>query len=245
MSEGAMSSSSSSPPPQPTLTASNSVNNVNGEVDCGDGLRCLPVPKRRYDEVMAHLRLNFFADEPLNRAVGLCKKGENHLELERHCLATLASRMSCMIVDENDKIAGTALNGIVKRGERDENERRLAELRDPKFKSIFALLFKINEKCDIPNKYGVDEIFECRILSVDESFRGRGLANLLVENSIRIAKSNGFKIMKADATGLFSQKVFLKYDFNVITEIPYSDVEPSLRPGPPHKALKLMVKILN
>lgn len=51
--------------------------------------------------------------------------------------------------------------------------------------------------------------------------------------------------MKADATGIFSQKCFLKHDFEVITEIPYSEVEENLRPGPPHEALKLLVKILD
>lgn len=53
------------------------------------------------------------------------------------------------------------------------------------------------------------------------------------------------QVIKADATGIYSQKCFLKYDFEVITEIPYSEVEENLRPGPPHEALKLMVKILD
>ena len=92
------------------------------------------------------------------------------------------------------QIAGTALNGIIRRGEREECERRLAELQDEKFKSIFGLLYKVNEKVDLFAKYDVDELFECRILSVDEAFRGRGLANLLVENSIKIAKTAGFKV---------------------------------------------------
>ncbi|XP_011504927.1 PREDICTED: uncharacterized protein LOC105367815 [Ceratosolen solmsi marchali] len=209
------------------------------------GLRCTPVPSKRYHDVLEHLKYNFFADEPLNRAIGLCRKGESHQELERHCLFTLAQGISCMIVDEGDKIVGTALNGIVKRGEREECERRLAELQDDKFKSIFGLLYKINEKVDIFAKYDVDELFDCRILSVDETFRGKGLADLLIKNSLKIAKDAGFKVFKADSTGLFSQKAFLKNDFKIITEIRYSDVDERLRPGPPHEALKLLVKILD
>ena len=76
----------------------------NNVIDCGNGFRCLPVPKNRHDELLEHLKFNFFADEPLNKAVGLCKKGENHAELERYCLYTLAQKMSCMIVDQNDKV---------------------------------------------------------------------------------------------------------------------------------------------
>ncbi|XP_023246299.1 dopamine N-acetyltransferase-like [Copidosoma floridanum] len=94
----------------------------------------------------------------------------------------------------DQQIVGAALNGVIKKGEREECERRLAELRDEKFKSIFGLLYKINERVDLFDKYGVDELFECRILSVDENYRGRGLANTLVENSITLARNSGFKV---------------------------------------------------
>lgn len=53
------------------------------------------------------------------------------------------------------------------------------------------------------------------------------------------------QVFKADATGMFSQKVCLKHDFKVEAEIPYTDLDESIRPAPPHQALKLMVKILN
>ena len=93
------------------------------------------------------------------------------------------------------QIAGMALNGLLKKGEREEAERRLAELNDEKFKIIFGLLYKVNKKIDLFYKYNVEELFECRILSVDENFRGRGLANILMADSIEIAKSAGFKVI--------------------------------------------------
>lgn len=88
-----------------------------------------------------------------------------------------------------------ALNGILKKGEREEAERRLAELNDEKFKTIFGLLYKVNEKVDLFAKYNVEELFECRILSVDGNFRGRGLANVLMADSIEIARNAGFKVI--------------------------------------------------
>lgn len=46
-----------------------------------------------YDEVIDHLKENFFFDEPLNNAVGLCReKGESNPELEKHSLATVSMR---------------------------------------------------------------------------------------------------------------------------------------------------------
>lgn len=87
-----------------------------------------------------------------------------------------------------------ALNGILKKGEREETERRLDELHDEKFKTIFRLLYKLNDKVDLFAKYNVDELFECRILSVDADYRGKGLANILMIDSLKTAKNAGFKV---------------------------------------------------
>nr|XP_012215337.1 PREDICTED: dopamine N-acetyltransferase [Linepithema humile] len=210
-----------------------------------DCLTVAEVPEDRYDEAIHHLRWNFFADEPLNNAVGLCAKGESQLELERHCLLTLKQGYSRMLVDKKGAIAGMALNGILKKGEREETERRLSELDDDKFKTIFGLLYKVNDKIDLFEKYDVDKLFECRILSVDENYRGKGLASILMADSVETARNAGFKVCKADATGAYSQKVCLKHGFQVEAEIPYVELDKSIRPAPPHQALKLMVKLLD
>lgn len=65
------------------------------------------VPEDHYDEAIHHLRWNFFADEPLNNAVGLCKKGESQRELERHCLQTLKQGYSRMLVDKKGAVSDT------------------------------------------------------------------------------------------------------------------------------------------
>lgn len=58
-----------------------------------------PIPVSRYEEVIKHLRYNFFPDEPLNNSVGLCTRGEPHADLERHSLDTLKDEMSIMAID--------------------------------------------------------------------------------------------------------------------------------------------------
>ncbi|XP_043466558.1 uncharacterized protein LOC122501282 isoform X1 [Leptopilina heterotoma] len=158
-----------------------------------DDLTVVAIQENRFSDVINHLRHNFFADEPLNKAVGLCQPGDSHYELEQHCLQTLKQGYSRMMIDNKGTIAGTVLNGIVQRGEREEAERRLAEMSDKNFQTIFGLLYKVNEKIDLFTKYNVDDLFECRILSVDDRFRGRGLANALVQESLENAKNAGFK----------------------------------------------------
>jgi len=70
-----------------------------------DCLTVVEVPEDRYDVAIHHLRWNFFADEPLNNAVGLCAKGESQLELERHCLLTLKQGYSRMLVDKKGAVS--------------------------------------------------------------------------------------------------------------------------------------------
>lgn len=59
-----------------------------------------PIPASRYEEVIEHLRFNFFPDEPLNKSVNLCGKGKPHAELEAHSIDTLKDEMSVMAVDK-------------------------------------------------------------------------------------------------------------------------------------------------
>lgn len=87
-----------------------------------------------------------------------------------------------------------ALNGVLNEKERDEASRRLEEIDDKQFKKIFGQLYKVNKKVNLFWKYNVQELFECRILSVDENFRGKGLANVLMSDSIEIARKAGFKV---------------------------------------------------
>jgi len=71
-------------------------------------LTVVEVPENRYDDAIHHLKWNFFADEPLNNAVGLCAKGESQCELERHCLLTLKQGYSRMLIDKKGAVSNVA-----------------------------------------------------------------------------------------------------------------------------------------
>jgi hypothetical protein len=60
-----------------------------------------PIEEEYFEEVIVHLRNSFFADEPLNKSVNLCKPGEPHSELENHSLITLRDKLSIMVLDCN------------------------------------------------------------------------------------------------------------------------------------------------
>lgn len=163
------------------------------------------------------------------------------------------------------KIAGVALNGILLRGDIEEALINVNELKDERTKKIFRLLYEQNLKLNLFNRFNVDKIFEIRILSVDSQFRGQGLAKQLWQRSEYMANefdfevilllngcllfiNSNFKLIKADATGLFSQKISMSFGFIPCLELRYDSYtdkegEPIFRVEPPHDHLKIMYKL--
>ncbi|XP_033170315.1 dopamine N-acetyltransferase isoform X2 [Drosophila mauritiana] len=177
------------------------------------------------EQVLEHLRRNFFADEPLNKAAGLCQNGSSCPALEAHCAEAIQHRMSVMAVDAKEKgackIVGVVLNGILKPGDTAKALSKLDCNDDADFRKIFDLLHRHNLKHNLFEHFDVDCMFDVRILSVDSCYRGQGIANELVKRSVAVARKNGFRLLKADATGIFSQKIFRSHGFEVFSEQPY------------------------
>lgn len=71
---------------------------------------------------------------------------------------------------------------------------------DQKYKNIFSFLYGINQDLDLFQKYRVNSIFECRILSVDQKYRGQGLAKKLLEKSLEVAQKAGYKVINICAS---------------------------------------------
>ncbi|RZF35578.1 hypothetical protein LSTR_LSTR005106 [Laodelphax striatellus] len=209
-----------------------------------------PVPEDRYHDVIVHLRHNFFADEPINKSVELCQPGEPHAELEEHSLSTLRDGLSVMALDtETGEVIGVALNGVQHMGDLNAAQEKLEKMTDGSFKQIFGLLYSLNQTLDLFSKYEVENIFECRILSVDSRFRGRGLAKELMRRSEEVAKDAGFKVFKEDATGLFSQKIAASLGHETVYQMEYSSYTNKegdiiFNTPSPHNSLKIMVKLL-
>ncbi|XP_017024097.1 arylalkylamine N-acetyltransferase-like 2 isoform X2 [Drosophila kikkawai] len=106
---------------------------------------------------------------------------------------------------------------------------------------------RFNIKNDLFKEFAVDRIFDVRVLSVDSSYRGRGIANELVKQSVALAKQKGFSLLKTDATGIFSQKIFKSLGFEVFAEQPYDkymddDGQIILPVEAPHTKLQLLYK---
>lgn len=64
----------------------------------------IKIPPNRFNDVIEHLRYTFFADEPLNKSVQLCKPGEGHAESEKYSLKTLEDGLSVMAVTQDQEV---------------------------------------------------------------------------------------------------------------------------------------------
>ncbi|CAG9858636.1 unnamed protein product [Phyllotreta striolata] len=208
-----------------------------------------PIPSSRFDDVINHLRKSF-PDEPLNASVGLSLHNQPCPLLEKYDLLTLHEGLSVMALDtETGEIAGVALNGISRRGDIEQSLENMKTIDSVPYHRIFGLLNGVNKELDLFTAYNVDKIFDLRILSVDSKYRGKGLAKELFSRSEIIAEEHGFKLMKVDATSLFTQKICEAFGLKVIKTVRYGDYKDEngkkIYPTEsPHDYYKVMVKQL-
>lgn len=73
-----------------------------------------PITEEYFNDIIIHLRNNFFADEPLNKSVKLCQHGDQHEDLEKHSLQTLQDNLSVMSVDKKTRKVSVTIKYLCK-----------------------------------------------------------------------------------------------------------------------------------
>ncbi|KAF2351086.1 Acyl-CoA N-acyltransferase [Trinorchestia longiramus] len=205
------------------------------------------------DEAVDLLCNHFFKDEPLGKAL--------HLESPRdvdHWLANLLPyiirhSVSVVAVDEhnNNKIVGVAINSIKGKDATPGLDDFLAWIdpqKDPKIFRIISFLRHVAHEVDFYEKYGVDRIMQFDLLNVSKDYSGRGIAAMLVQQSVALARQENLTCLVALTTGIFSAKIFARHNFRTIREIPYSSHRENGKLVFPstgiHTSARILVKIL-
>lgn len=134
------------------------------------------------ENVLEFLRRFFFRDEPLNVNIELLTSEDaTCLELEEYSVKCIKDNLSLMAVSESGKIVGVCLNGAQLRDQPHEDEE---ECPNPKFAKIVNLLETVEKNVDIFSRFvDVNKIICVKILSVDGSWRGRGVAKELMDKT--------------------------------------------------------------
>ncbi|RZF35579.1 hypothetical protein LSTR_LSTR005107 [Laodelphax striatellus] len=205
-----------------------------------------PIPECRCNEVLDHMRKSFYVNEPLLTALDVIKVGEPQPEMDAYVVETVKEGCSVAALDsKTDKIVGVALNGVMRSSDPDLKEK--LDKMNSKVKLIFEMINNSNKHLDLFCRYGVDEIFEIRLISVDSTYSGKGIARELVLRSDNLGRKLGFKLGKADCTGFFSQKAFIKNGYEKIHEIKYACYKDKqgnviFKTKPPHESMAVLVK---
>ncbi|XP_075232597.1 arylalkylamine N-acetyltransferase 1-like isoform X1 [Lycorma delicatula] len=213
------------------------------------------ISNRDADRVIDFLRRFFFKDEPLNVAVGLLDDpNSNCLELEQYCINSIPDGASLMAQNNAGDIVGVCLNGIdVRGGTKASEEVNVAdeECSNPKFKKILNLLSVVGKQSDVFGQFpNIDKVLEVRILSVDDNYRGKGIAKSLIERSKSLGQEIGIPMIRVDCTSAFSAMAVAHLGFQCIYTLQYAEYldnngEPIFNPPPPHSCVKTFVYPLN
>lgn len=148
------------------------------------------------------------------------------------------------------QIAGVVLNGILNYGDIENGVEQMYACDDEKFKKIFIFLLEQNVKHNLFKQFNLNAIFEIRILSVDGNYRGHGIGRNLMIKSEKLAIEKNFKLIKSDATSLFTQKLCTSLGYKTISEMRFDEYkndnnEIIFNVEPPHVSTKIVIKEIN
>ncbi|XP_057662355.1 arylalkylamine N-acetyltransferase 1-like [Diorhabda carinulata] len=189
-------------------------------------------------QVLEFLQKFFYKDEPLNAFMELITDEHPRcLDLEKFTLKDLDNGVNLLAI-QNGKIIGVCLNGII---ERDSNEDEFVS-KDEKFSKIVKLLDYVAVESDPFQIYpGIDRAMVVKILSVDNSYRGKGIAKYLIAKTREIARYEGCGFISVDCTSHYTACAAKKLGFDLHYTLNYEDYKIDgkvvFKPEPPHKSV--------
>ncbi|XP_018335055.1 dopamine N-acetyltransferase-like, partial [Agrilus planipennis] len=131
------------------------------------------------EAVVEHLRKTFFKDEPLNVDLKITEDGYPQ-DLEKYSVKSIGEGNSLVAITDSGNIVGVCLNGTIYKNYDEEDN-----VSDPKFSKVVKLLDAVEEKADTFGKFpDLDKYLCIKIISVDGTWRGKGIAKLLVEKAM-------------------------------------------------------------
>ncbi|KAJ8913024.1 hypothetical protein NQ315_002039, partial [Exocentrus adspersus] len=192
------------------------------------------------ESILNFLQTFFFRDEPLNSYLGIItEETPRCLDLENFSLKELNNGVNLKAV-YNGKIIGVSLNGILERGWLGKDDPY--KHGDTKFGIILDLLERVARESDPFKKYpDCEKAMTVKILSVDGTYRGKGIAKALMAKTRELAKEHGCGFMSVDCTSHFTACALKNLGFELHYSLKYVDHkvngEVVLNPAPPHVAV--------
>ena len=173
------------------------------------------ITPERYDEVYEIMRDHFVPDEPICHGTHTVFdedfKKLTHDNLKDHISLAMISK-------ENNVMMGFRLSGFWKKTDPPAN---FDWMKSKHTKDLFEFVTHRDNDFNCFEMYGVEEIFHFYALGVRKEYRHHGLGDRLLSAALDYAKELGFKAVKGEGTGNYSQHIYEKHGFDHILEMPY------------------------
>ncbi|CAH1118729.1 unnamed protein product [Phaedon cochleariae] len=198
------------------------------------------------EQILRFLRTFYFQDAPLSCYLKvLTDENPINENLEAYTSALIDDLPPLMAV-YNDKLIGVCINTIL---ERDKLSKPPPSWIDDKLMKMVNLLGFVSKGADAFGKHaGCVRALSAAMLSVDQTYRGNGVAKKLLEKSWELGKQHGCGFMVVDCSSHFTARALKSLGFELIYSMDYADYEVNgevvFKPPPPHKAFTVYTKII-
>jgi len=170
----------------------------------------------------------YHPDEPITRHLGLTQGGARIPDADRIVQRIVPRHLSMFALDPKGKPIGVSINNACYLSELENTttEQFLADVTDPKYKPFAAIHHELRLKNKhVYQEMGLEKFFSIRMVGVENSQRGMGVATELIRRSILLAGCLGFSGIKTEATGQFSKTAFEAVGLLPTTSIVYEDFQ--------------------
>ncbi|XP_076043192.1 uncharacterized protein LOC143026527 [Oratosquilla oratoria] len=177
------------------------------------------------DELCDIVLHSFWTREPMSLGLGLTWQDHRKATVQR--MAGYAdSGVSFLVRDRNsnNKIVGCHLCKVLSSDNRnmyedvDVGECEMMQINN-------KIEYDLEEVVDFFDKFKVNKLLGLAILCVDEEYSGRGIGRKLVQLTEERGKQVGAELMVAQATNVYSQKLFDRLDFETYYVMDYGSYE--------------------
>lgn len=188
--------------------------------------------------------------------LGVCK------ELEYFCWKNISDNLSFKANDANKNCVGVFISGLCKTTKSPVTSVKLRcnveynvdedvfYKNHEKFYRIIKLTEELDRKVNLSQRYPeLNEYAEGKVLSVDEKYRGMGIAGQLINRTLEEMEKRNIALIVIQCSSLYSARVMARLGFELVAAIYYKDFHlegrQAISPKPPHDKISAFIKRVN
>jgi GNAT superfamily N-acetyltransferase len=210
----------------------------------GPQFKILRASEDDHERIRVFLGENYYPFEPINMAMGL-DNGHSAAD-EAHILDFIKEGTSLLAVATTPQrtLLGICINGAIFS---DENVIEMASKCSCKRYTKFLWFIETIDRCsDFWNRVAVKQALSCEALAVLGSARGLGIGKALLENTLQVARDDGFPLLRVDCSSYYSAKIVECMGLECMYSLPYSEYKSEdgcqiFDPPSPHVEFKIFI----